>query len=346
MKSRSAPAHVAVAALWLALLWWAFSVTFSSGGSLAPVHRAAWKGVVWGYIQQTWCPGGPSRCNWAGIEQDAEGIQGAGITWARVALRQNAPFPFYDRLLGIARAHGVMVLFTVYKSDPPNDLGTAAQQVRYGRWLRAAVRRYTGTVRFWEIGNEENLGQSWRIDVNASGARYLAGVRSYVDFLKLSDRIIKEIDPRLRVLIGGLSESSMEPYLRALMRLGAGRWFDILAVHPYAPTPEGVLERLAALRRVVRGQPRGLGAKPIWITEVGFYCERGWQTTGLACPEALKARFLALTMARLRAAGIRTPIMWYALHEAGNYSGYGLVRIDVRGGRTTINPAWTVYRRL
>lgn len=93
-------------------------------------------------------------------------------------------------------------------------------------------------------------------------------------------------------------------------------------------------------------QPRGMGAKPVWITEIGFYCEHGWQTAGPACPESLKARCLVETLTRIRRMGIRTPIMWYVLPEAGNYSGYGPLRIDSRISRMVVNPAWSVYGRL
>ena len=314
---------------------------------LRPVGQAEpWKGVVWGYIQSMWCRHGAYTCDWSGIEGDLADMRSAGITWARVSLNQGTPFSFYDRLVALSSRQGLRLLFTIYKSTPSRDLGSPLEQAAYQIWLRQVVERYDGTVRYWEVGNEENLGSSWNIDNRAADAHYLSGVRSYVAYLRETYGIIKGIDPTLQVLIGGISESAMERYVRALIALDAYRYFDILAFHPYGADPLDVLSRLQALRSVTATQPDGIGARPIWITEIGFYCASGWATTGLACPESRKAMYLRETMAELRANGIESPIMWYDLHEAGDYAGYGLERKSASNGRTIFNPAFLAYAQM
>lgn len=310
------------------------------------VRADPWKGVVWGYIQNMWCRHGPYACDWPGIEGDLADMRSAGITWARVELNQGTPFSFYDRLVALSYRQGLNLLFTIYKSAPSRDLGSPLEQAAYQIWLRKAVDRYGGQVRYWEVGNEENLGSSWDIDNRAGDERYLSGVRSYVAYLRETYGIIKGIDPSLQILIGGISESAMERYVQALIDLDASRYFDILAFHPYGANPSDVLSRLQTLRGITATQPAGIGAKPVWITEIGFYCASGWKTTGLACPESRKAAYLRDTIDGLRASGIDTPIMWYNLHEAGDYSGYGLERKAPLSGHTVLNPAFLEYARM
>src|SRR6266487_2530943 len=111
------------------------------------------KGVSW-KINNMW--GNYPNTNWTGVEWDAQDLQNAGVTWARTNLDQNVPFAYYDHVVQIARAHDIHLMPLVYKSDPPDDLGTPAQQQAYIAWLGQAVDRYKNYIHYWEIQNEED----------------------------------------------------------------------------------------------------------------------------------------------------------------------------------------------
>ncbi len=306
------------------------------------------KGVVWNQVYDMWCGGILANCNWAGIQGDLADMSAAGIVWARTDFHQDVPFSFYDQLLQSARAHNVTLLFIVEKSDPAGDLGTSAQQATYQSWLAQAVNRYKQDVSYWEIQNEENLSNFWNIDSNGAATAYAASVQNYVTDLRESYQTIKANDPTAQVLLGGMSEWTMEQYVDQLIADNAYLYFDIVAFHPYGSDPNGVISRLNSLKAKMAAQS-GWAAKPIWITEVGFNCYSSATTLpGTSCPESFKAQNLTATMQQLRSDGITTPIFWYNMHDGGsaNYSGYGLVYKDMSTLQTTYEPSFYAYQSI
>jgi hypothetical protein len=66
----------------------------------------------------------------------------------------------------------------------------------------------------------------------------------------------------------------MDRYLRAFYRVrGIKNAFDGLGLHPYSPSPKGVVHWVREARRLMRSH--GDGGTPIWVTEFG------WATGGL-----------------------------------------------------------------
>ena len=92
---------------------------------------------------------------------------------------------------------------------------------------------------------------------------------------------------------------------------------------------------------------RSVGAyasKPIWVTEWGY--NTSWTNKGgYVKTEALKARYLPVTIRKLRAAGASGPCFWYTLHENHPDSrGFGLTLKNKKTLKTTRLPAFTAFR--
>src|SRR3954451_3513806 len=153
-----------------------------------------------------------SGYNWDAIESELQDMRNAGITWARIFYRQSEPVAFLDQLIPLAGQYNVKIVLVLLKTDPAKDLGTPTQQATYRTWLSNLVNRYKGSVRYWEIENEENLSSDrnvdsgWHIDQTdgSDPVAYAAAVASYLEVLKQAYTTIKAIDPTLQVLIGGL----------------------------------------------------------------------------------------------------------------------------------------------
>jgi hypothetical protein len=312
-------------------------------------NTSAPKGVMW-VPERKWKPG-ENDYNWQGIDSDAQQIGAAGITWVLVNIHENEPFSYMDRLLSITQKYHLHVLLRVMKSYPEKDLGDAAQQANFQAWLSKTVVRYKGNIRYWEIHNEENIPIFWNITHTSEQdpAAFSDSAKNYVILLKESYQTIKSIDPSLQVLIGGLSEFQMESYMDELVRQKAYDYFDILSYHPYANNPQGVIDRLAALQNKMAQQPE-MGAKPVWITEVGFHTNPEWKSDfpGYVPDETQKAADLQRTMQDLSDhLKNGAPIFWYDFNEADSFlNGYGLVRKDNGTLQTTFLPAYDTYRDL
>lgn len=135
------------------------------------------------------------------------------------------------------------------------------------KWLEyvtRVVKRYKYRIQYWEVWNEENLKGFWHEDPDAT---------NYATLLKETNRVIKEIDPNLKVVYGGLAGVPAD-YFEKSLAAGAGEAFDVVNIHPYRGgiTTIQRLEQFTSdidkFRQALRKY--NLPEKPIWITEMGW----------------------------------------------------------------------------
>ncbi|HEY7456379.1 MAG TPA: hypothetical protein VH703_03805 [Solirubrobacterales bacterium] len=159
------------------------------------------------------------------------------------------------------------------------------------RFVRAVVRRYGPGGEFWRehspavakdgiVIRRPRPIHEWQI-WNEANFFYFAFPVSpirYARLLKLSHRAVQASDPRARVILAGLFGEPDEggrrgidaaDFLAALYRVrGIERFFDGVALHPYAFHVRDLRRMVEAMRRVVR-QNRDPDAR-LYITEMGW----------------------------------------------------------------------------
>jgi hypothetical protein len=100
--------------------------------------------------------------------------------------------------------------------------------------------------------------------------------KQYGTLVKISHDAIAAVDPGVEIVLAGLFPSPelgeqfrFTKFLAKLFRVpGIENYFDIAAFHPYARTIARLRNQISTIRRVMsRG---GAGAKPLWITELGW----------------------------------------------------------------------------
>jgi hypothetical protein len=217
------------------------------------------------------------------------------------------PQPF-DAFVGAAARDGIRVLPVVLGPEPgaapatggmapPRDVSTyaayaAALENRYGP--QGSFWSSHGDVpklpiRSWQIWNEPNIPAFW-----ASGPDPAA----YAKLLEAAGRAIREIDPHAEIVTAGLPTSHLgvpaAKFLQGMYDAGASGAFDEVAVHAYAHTPAGVLNRASEAKQVI--DRNGDNAR-LWITEFG------WGTGGkpgpLTVTDDQQAKNIADTIALL-----------------------------------------------
>ena len=199
-------------------------------------------------------------------------------------------FRAIDYAIGLYASKGLLVLPVVAFSPPwastnpfqpgahPRDLAA------YGRFVAALARRYgpQGTfwsshpappasrIRRWQLWNEEDLPFMW-------GNRARRFAPQYVPLLRAGRTALKAVDPGATIVLGGLTSSITWPQvwnaLNAVYKAGGRRLFDVVAIHPYTRTPEGVLEIVRRTRAVMRRN--GDARKPILLTEFSWSSRKG-----------------------------------------------------------------------
>ena len=208
----------------------------------------------------------------------SETAKAIGLGWLRTDWRWHSMkvrtadkewnFARFDECLAEAGRLGMNILPILFcpPADYPQDIWNHLDGWR--EYVRVVTDRYRDKFSVVEIWNEENYGPFWYQSLEPDPAEYLPVLRA-------SYEEVKKTNPEIQVALGGTARIPHE-YLAKLYKLGAGRYFDVMNIHPYThpQPPEGVLDvQIEKLRDLMA--EHGDGKKPIWITECGWPSNRG-----------------------------------------------------------------------
>lgn len=226
---------------------------------------------------------------------EIEPVEGAGYRWDVPSMQQ-----LETEML--AASAGKLQLILVVRSSPnwavapySAECGpvNSSKRVAFARFMAAAVARYSVppyNVRYWEIGNEPDatliaddfVYGCWGIE----GDPYYGG-REYGEVLKAVYPAMKQVNPRIQVLNGGLllanpytvtnSATVAGRFFEGMLETGAGNAFDITSFHTYTyystgPQPFGppMDWRISYLKELL--QRYGVPPKPLIRTEAALLC--------------------------------------------------------------------------
>ena len=192
----------------------------------------------------------------------------------------------------------------------------------------------------WEVWNEQNT--TWKPAPN---------VNAYAAVLATAYNAIKSVNSNLFVLAGGLAAADnigtdIAPitFMNGLYAAGANKYFDALAMHPYAypglPAwqPGSIWQQMSDMHDAM--VTHGDSSKQIWITEFG--APTG--TAAQAVSESVQAQSISIALQYAQSTPWIGPIFIYQLRDAGTQSGpeqnFGLLRYDY-----TAKPAYSVVKQ-
>jgi hypothetical protein len=293
--------------------------------------------------------------DWVRLWASWEGVQPApGAYQGHVIDGMNAS-------VAALKARGVKVLMVVHRSPawasghggiaPPSDPAS------FAAFMRGLAQRVPG-VDAWEIWNEPDSPGFFRDAPQPS---------VYAAMLRAVYPAIKSVQPGDAVITGGLTGNNMD-FVQALYDHGAQGAFDAVGVHTdtacltrgpdaHYRDERGRIGRytFSAYREVhAVMESHGDGAKPIWMTEIGWNtqstrprsCNTGtWAgKKRIGVSEQRQARFLRAAYRCVAADPFVGPVFWFGMQDipaAGHSRGYGLYR---RNG--SAKPAARAFRRL
>jgi len=239
------------------------------------------------------------------------------------------------------------------------------------RYVKAVVAQFGDRVDYWEIGNEMNSREFWGKVVNEPDSIAEPNPALYAQMLKIAFTEIKAHDVNDIVILGGLvtvtdgdCQTNPFDYLYRLYAVDHAAWgaFDAVALHPYwgehppeKPIPRGkahqpstgaciadqsiersLLEEVRAFR-VLTTQ---YGAKPVWITEIGWSEEQLNIIQSNYRPDSshgqIEADYLARTYVPLLSETEVETVIWYSQVDDPNDTS-GKFRLDETGQRALTN---------
>lgn len=266
----------------------------------------------------------------------------------------------YDQIVGDAAERNIRVFFTIYSS--PQWVAPVANHPPGGQYLdeyeafvRAAVQRYGPNgdfwtlnplvpklpIKDWQLWNEFNSPSFWLPKPKPKQFRPL---------LQATHRAVKGVDPNGRIVLGGLFRKpnvkngvTAKKYLIGLYKLKQRRYFDAVAIHPYALTPAIALDAIADMREIMRAFKDK--RKPIYVTEVGWATQG--QRTPLTVTRGKQAKYLrqtynlaAANRKKMKIAGV----FWYSLKDVPGAIWFNNTGLFTEGGAA--KPSWNAFVRL
>ncbi len=213
------------------------------------------------------------------IPQNLQVMREAGIRWIRtdfswrILQKKDGSWNFAmtDHLLDEAEKYGMKIL-PILEHPAPNMIPTIRHLDQWCEYVQQTVTHYKDRLEYWEVWNEHNVSKELGDEPKPE---------YYVELLKRTFETIKEIDPRLKVVYGGLAGVPHQ-YFEKTLEFGAGRYFDVMNIHPYRSGLQSV-EETQKFRDDIRKfkdlmNKYILPSRPIWITEMG------WPTPRLYAP--------------------------------------------------------------
>jgi len=285
----------------------------------------------------------------------------ASVDWSDVEPAQDAwDFGTADAFVELVTGAGLQfdgrLCYGVDWARPPGN-DSALRPEDFADYAGTVAGRYCGVIGSYEIWNEENHPRFWQPAPDPD---------HFGRILKASFEAIHRACPDARVVFGGLScfdpasfRNGMYDFLEQVCRAhpDIGRYFDVLAIHPYTflqtTSPEWSWEvegvevwpTLEGQIRIARDRLEAIGAagKAIWLTE--------WGWPSLIVGDAAQAAFLARGALEAISQGVEA-LDWYTFwdREGGSFPPtedyFGLFTHPASEGGPAAKPAYQTARTL
>ncbi len=144
----------------------------------------------------------------------------------------------------------------------PNTDGGRAGYANYG----ADVVRQYPALKAVEIWNEYNAGTFITGPATSNKPAY------YKRMLEQAANRIRSVRNDVKIVAGGTVPVT-HGFLRDVFAQGAMPFLDVVSVHPYRNTPEGIDTEMGELRELIKRNNNG-AEKPIWATEFSHETNR------------------------------------------------------------------------
>lgn len=174
----------------------------------------------------------------------------------------------WDEMIPRLRDQGIEVVGLI--SGHPSTYNYENRYTAYqdfAAFMEYVAKRYP-SVRYWELFNEMDMGADIFGAGQSPDVPMLERGKNYGEMLKLVYPRLKQANPNVWVLTGGMMDTNDFP--RGIYQAGARNYFDFMAIHTYGDQVLGepFIDRAANVKRVMTEY--GDDLKPLINTEFGM----------------------------------------------------------------------------
>jgi hypothetical protein len=294
-------------------------------------------------------------CDKKDLEKSVKLMREAGVgivrmdfLWGDIEPQQGKfDFTKYDGIVSLLRKNKIEILGILnYSTDWASSCGKwncpPKDNALFVNYAQKVIARYKGKVKYWEVWNEPDSPTYWMPQ---------DGLKSYCKLLKEVYIAAKKIDPKCKILNGGLAEGPSRVNL--LYDNGAKDYFDILNIHIFeSPLNRNPLPAARAYLKLAQKimERNGDGCKKIWVTETGCPgVKKGIKVNnwwlGDNPDESQQAELVAQVYTELIKERSLEKVFWAFFRDCKGHWGtgvdyFGLVRWDL-----SKKPAFNAYKK-
>lgn len=182
----------------------------------------------------------------AGLPYLLEKTTSLGVKWVRLSVdwplveddNGNFHWNLLDPMIdGLVNA-GIEVYISLHAGHNAHTQDKAPltdeERSAWIKYAKKVAQRYGNRIDYWEIWNEPNTVWFWPRPVRAE---------DYFLLVKQASEMLKEVDPRCKVIGGSLARIDV-PYTTRLFELGIADYIDVLSYHPYGTFPESAIRKI------------------------------------------------------------------------------------------------------
>ncbi len=181
----------------------------------------------------------------------------------------NVPDPLIETDLAAGREVVAVLMGTPnWASLGANDARAVPDMEAWGNFITRVAQQYQGRINTWVIWNEPN------IPTDAPNSTWLGSPDDYIRLQKVAYDNIKAVNPAMRVMLGGLSDTPEKQlsYLTQLLEIlnsdptaaAKNFYFDGVLFHLY-DSPRQLFDTLNQAHALL--DSFGAGKKAIWVNE-------------------------------------------------------------------------------
>jgi len=254
----------------------------------------------------------------AEIEKDMKKIKSSGFDGVKLGYTFQANYwnYFADRAALKSSEQGLYPIGMLQggQAKPEDRAFTSEEMAEWQKFVRDEVSANKNIIYFWEIWNEPSLFK-------------YGSPEEFVQLLKVTYPIIKEANPKAKVIVTLGAAGRDTSFEDQVLALGGGDYFDVLSFHPYGANPylqeELVKEAIAHEQSVVA---KYNNQWPLVISEIGQPASEVSEEE-----QARLAKFLYA-----EAAKNKIPVTWFYWSDerlpkdevTGDGTNWGLIRFD------------------
>ncbi len=239
--------------------------------------------------------------------------------------------------------HGIAPLLILSYGNPHYDDGDKPISPHaiqaFARYAAFVAAHFKGLVFHYDLWNE------W--DAH-TGRTTPSKADEYVKLAAAVYPSLKDIDPRVQLLTGGISDKGIrEGFFERFFALGGEKYFDGLSIHPYIwndrhrKTPEGAMQLVDHVAALSRNANGGIPL-PIFLTEFGWPTHTGKDGVSEQVAAEYLGQYFLLAASRPFIRGI----FWYCLVDQGDNPADKEHRFGIFNRKFESRPAAEVFSRM